>query len=41
MMRLNMSFVCLLFVAAFLAPFSTHAQSANPQETLNQYISDL
>jgi tetratricopeptide (TPR) repeat protein len=36
-----MSFACLLFVAAFLVPFSADAQSANPQETLNQYISDL
>jgi hypothetical protein len=40
-MRLKMSFVCLFFVAAFLSSFSAHAQSANPQETLNQYISDL
>ena len=40
-MKLKMSFVCLLFFAAFLASFSAHAQSANPQETLNQYIADL
>ena len=36
-----MSFVCLLCVAAFLSSFSAHAQPANPQQTLNQYISDL
>ena len=41
MMRLKMPFVCLFFVAAFLVSFSAHAQCANPQETLNQYISDL
>jgi len=40
-MRLKMPFVCLFFVAAFLASFSAHAQSSNPQDTLNQYISDL
>jgi tetratricopeptide (TPR) repeat protein len=37
-----MACVCaFFFVAAFLASFSVHAQSANPQETLNQYLSDL
>jgi tetratricopeptide (TPR) repeat protein len=41
MMRLKMLFVCLLFVATFLAFFSAHAQLSNPQQTLNQYISDL
>ena len=41
-MRCKMACVCaFFFVAAFLASFSLHAQSANPQETLNQYISDL
>jgi tetratricopeptide (TPR) repeat protein len=41
-MRRKMAYGCALFlIAAFLASFSAHAQSANPQETLNQYISDL
>jgi len=41
-MKRIMSFPCtMFFVAAFLASFSAHAQSLNPQDTLNQYISDL
>lgn len=38
-MRLKRPFVCLFFVATFLAAFSAQAQS--PQQTLNQYVSDL
>jgi hypothetical protein len=40
-MKYKMSFVCLFVVAAFFAVVSTNAQSTNPQDTLNQYISDL
>jgi hypothetical protein len=40
-MRREMACVCaLLLVAALLVPFSAGAQSS-PQQTLNQYISDL
>jgi len=41
-MRRKMSCVCALFlVAAFLSSFSAHAQPANPQQTLTQYIADI
>jgi len=40
-MKLKVPFVCLFFVATFLASFPGHAQSSSPQETFNQYISDL
>ena len=37
--------ICLSVFLAFMLTFvlitTTHAQSANPQQTLNQYISDL
>jgi tetratricopeptide (TPR) repeat protein len=41
MMKLKMTFVSLLFVTAIFASFSAYAQSPSPQETFNQYISDL
>ncbi|MFH1075773.1 MAG: hypothetical protein V1753_02875 [Pseudomonadota bacterium] len=41
MMRHKIAFVCLFIIGTFLASFSAHAQSANPQDTLIQYISDL
>ena len=40
-MRFKAPFVCLFFVATFLVSFPGYAQSSSPQETLNQYISDL
>ena len=40
-MRFRTSFLCLFFIATFFASYSVHAQSANTQQTLNQYISDL
>ena len=40
-MKLEMSFVCLLFVATFLAVVSANAQSTNSQDTLKQYVVDL
>jgi tetratricopeptide (TPR) repeat protein len=41
-MRPKILFVCsLFFVVTLLVHFSVHAQSSNPQQTLNQYISDL
>jgi hypothetical protein len=40
--RREMSVVCALFIiAAFLASFPVHAQSTNPQKTLNQFVSGL
>lgn len=40
-MKLKISFLCLLFIPVIFTPFSVHAQSSNPQQTLTQYISDL
>lgn len=40
-MKHNILFVCLFLIAVIFAPFSAHAQPSTPQETLNQYISDL
>jgi hypothetical protein len=36
-----MSFARLLFVAVFLASLAAQAQTATPQQTLNQYVADL
>src|SRR5208337_3715863 len=41
MATLRTAFACLFFVVGILAPISAPAQSANPQQTLNQYIADL
>jgi tetratricopeptide (TPR) repeat protein len=41
MKRFTLSFVCLLFVAVPLAPSRAQAQTANSQQTLNQYVVDL
>lgn len=41
-MKRNMAGICVLILGwMFLASFSAHAQSSNPQQTLNQYLSDL
>ena len=41
-MKLRMACtLVLMFVLLFLAAFSVHGQSTNPQHTLNQYVSDL
>ena len=41
-MKLRMACILvLMFVLLFLAAFSVHGQSTNPQYTLNQYVSDL
>ena len=40
-MRIKMSFVCLLFVTMFFVFFPGFVQASSPQETLNQYITDL
>ena len=41
-MRREMVCLCaLFFIAVLFAPFSVHAQPANPQEILKQYVVDL
>ena len=41
-MKLRMACILvLMFVLLFLAAFSVHGQSTNPQYNLNQYVSDL
>jgi tetratricopeptide (TPR) repeat protein len=40
-MRRKILFMCLCFIAMFLAHFPSPAQSSSSQDTLNQYIADL
>jgi tetratricopeptide (TPR) repeat protein len=41
-MKRKITFICASILASMiLASFSVHAQSSNPQQTLNQYVADL
>ncbi len=41
-MKRNMACFCVLIIAILSLPaFSIHAQTSNPQQTLNQYVADL